>query len=107
ATEKVLRRLVPREQVGDETVEAERAVVRREMHGRPRRTEIVDAGRQLRRPHAVVERDAPDAASRGLAGVTAFAEQFANVSEKRRLADAAGDEGGMLASQRFGEAVAQ
>src|SRR5262249_21543958 len=45
------------EEVGDEAAEAERAVVAGEVDLGPGRAEVIDAGRQLRGAHAVVDRN--------------------------------------------------
>src|ERR1700722_15660897 len=79
AAEQMLRRFVLLQQLRDETAKAEAAVVGGEVHSRAGLAKIVDAGRQLRRAHAVVECHALHAPPRRCAAIAALAEQLAQV----------------------------
>src|SRR5437764_350350 len=90
AAEEMLWRGMLLQELSDEAVVAEAAVVGGEVDGRAGQPEIVHACKQVRATNAVVERHVLHTPTRRLA-VAAGAEQFSDVGEKRRLADAAGD----------------
>src|SRR5262249_4247265 len=91
AADELRRRRVRFEQLRDETVVAEAAVVAGKVDGRTGCAKILDAGRKVGRANAVVQRDALNHPPRRPAAVAARAEQAADVGEERRLADAARD----------------
>src|SRR5947207_6281523 len=83
------------------------AVVAGEVDLGARLTEVVGAGGEISGPNAVEQRYAFRAATRRLAAVTARAEQLTDVSQERRLANAAGDQGDLFRAGGVGKAVAK
>src|SRR6266545_899742 len=104
---KMLRRFVSFEQLRDEPVKAETAIVRRQMNLGPRCAEILDTGRQLRRTYPVVERHPPRRLPRRPATITATAQQLADVRQERRLPDPACRQSDMIEIVEVGKAIAE
>ncbi len=85
---------------------AEAAIVAGKVDGGACLTEVVNAGGQVGAADAIVKGDTLDTAARRLA-VATRAEQFTDMREKGRLADAAGDEANVSGGRRFGKTIAQ
>src|SRR5579875_686707 len=107
AADKMLRRCMRFEQLCHEAVEAERAIIGSEMDRGTGGAEILDASSKIGGADAIIERNTLSDTTRRPATIAARAQQITDVSEKRRLPDAAGDQGDMVEKVKIGEAVAK
>ena len=107
AADEMLRRRVSLQELRDEAAEAEAAVVAGQVDRRAGGLKILDAGGELSSAHTVIQRDVLRGAARRSVAVAACAEQFADMGQKRRLTDAAGDESNALQIVKFRETVAE
>src|SRR5436190_21236709 len=73
----------------------------------PGGAEVIHAGRERGRADAVVEAHTADLSPSRPPAIAASSEQVTDVGQKWRLADAAGDQGNVVAAVKFGEAVSQ
>src|SRR5579859_6813092 len=101
----MLRRLVRFKQLGDEAAETEATVVAGEMNVGAGGAEVVDASRQVGRADTVIERNLFRSLPRGAPAVAAGSQQLARIGQKRRLADAAGDQGDVFHRIQLRKAV--
>src|ERR1022692_2851958 len=83
ASKEMLRGDMLGQEVGDEAVIPDAAVVGSKMDHRAGLMEIIHAGREIVRTHSVVERNTLNAAARRQSAVAARTEQFADVRQER------------------------
>jgi len=107
AAKDVVRRRVLGEEFRNKTALTKRAVVAGQMDFSTGGAEVVDAGGEIGRPYAVIERNVFGQSAYFLPAIAAHTEKFADVRQERRLPDAAGDKSDMGAGLRRWEAVAE